>query len=147
MIKGGIFQKTEWYLLNLFTHGNLDEKLLFKLVEPFLNHFLAKNKQNCANCVPETEYQFPKFGDVQKPKLGKECQMKNKSYKDKAALFETEKISCVPTNVKRRVLRSVLPNLALTLPCPTTVLGRIQEFGRNFQRIQGISKALKDFII
>ena len=59
--------------------------------------------------------------------------------------FETwEKISCVPTNVKRRILRSVLHDLALTLPCPTTVLGRIQEFGGNFQRIQGISKELKD---
>lgn len=92
LIKGGIFQKTECYLLNLFTHGNFDEKLLFKLVKLFLNHFLAKNKQNCANCVPETEYQFPKFGDVQKAKLGKECQMKNRSYKDKAALSKQKKL-------------------------------------------------------
>lgn len=50
----------------------------------------------------------------------------------------------MPTNVKRRILISVLHDLALTLPRPTIVLGRIQEFGGNFQRIQGISKELKD---
>ena len=33
MIKGGIVQKTEWYLLNLFTHGNFDEKLLLLLLQ------------------------------------------------------------------------------------------------------------------
>ena len=93
---------------------------MLKLVKPFFNHFLAKNKQNYTNCVPETKYQFPKFGDVQKAKFGKRMSNKKQELQRQSCTLVTlDKINCVPTNIKRRALRSVLHNLALTLPRPT----------------------------
>ena len=97
MNKDGIFQKTEWYLVNLFTHGNFDEKLLFKLVKPFFNHFLDKNKQTVQTVLQS-------LGMCKRQNLGKECQMKNRSHKDEAALLKHKKKLAVPTNVKRRNL-------------------------------------------
>ena len=84
MNKDGIFQKTEWYLVNLFTHGNFDEKLLFKLVKPFFNHFLDKNKQTVQTVLQS-------LGMCKRQNLGKKCQMKNRSHKDEAALLKYKK--------------------------------------------------------
>ena len=91
MNKDGIFQKTEWYLLNLFTHGNFDEKLLFKLVKPFFNHFLAKNKQTVQTVSLKLNISFQSLGMCKRQNLGKECQMKNRSNKDEATLLKRKK--------------------------------------------------------
>ena len=70
IIKGGIFQKTEWYCLTYSPMEILTKTSFSSLSSHFFNHFLPKNKQNCPNCVPDAKYQLPKFAHVLKAKSG-----------------------------------------------------------------------------